>query len=307
MNNNLPAFFLLLPALACALTFDLSTDAALGYETGLYDPADSAYTQNAPFFAASAEPILTQEFSADWSAELSLPASAAIRKVAGNDYSAGPSLALIREWKKKSFQLAGSGEYVSQAGTLDPDQPMKNRLYRLSAEYGWKGAQNLKLSYFLIRLDEIGSDRKDLSNKIRFKVGFKPSDWVLPGIGVGAGLNSSNVRDYRYKEFSFSSTLLLLPDNRNSWFFMVNGSRRVYPGESTGIKKNGASSKMILIRDPANLTDNTALTAAYTRSLSERLDAEISYDFSLYHSGLTRTTDASHKIALGLSWHLKPL
>jgi hypothetical protein len=303
----LAVLILCCPFISFGSTFNLTCETSAGFETSLYNPKDSLYNQQSLFLAPSLEPALTQPLGALWAAEISLPASATLRASAGEDVDAGGKLTFVHESKVRTFSLKVLGAYVKQSGTLDPDQSLENMVYKISAELKSRGSVSTRLGYTFSKVDDINSTRRDIGNKIQVKYGFKPSDHFFPGFGAGLGINNSNVREYSYYELDFSLNSTIVTGEKNTFMAMLYANLRRYrtekaPRNIISDKKKGGTAE-----NNGSSTNNFAFMLLYSRNLSEKIDLEISYDYSVYAPILNKLMDGSHKISAGVSWSLNPL
>jgi hypothetical protein len=300
---------LLCAASAFSGTFGLDCQGDAGYETGLYDPADSSY-KSSPFFSPSVEPACILNMDELWRTEMRLPVSATLRPFVGQDLNGGPEIDLVREKEKNSLFLNAAAEYEKQPASPDPDKPQQDMNYGLTAGLSNKGDAALKLSYALSVLKEIRSARRDLNNLLRLKMTFKPTDWFSPGFGAGLGRNTSTVRGYNYSEFDFSLTSTAFAGEKNMLMGVFYFTRRNYPATDfaggtvrklKGVMTQGVGGKV------RYLTNNYSLMLDFSRELTGRLDFEASYDYQLYVSQIDRKSNRSQSISAGISWRLNPL
>lgn len=294
------AVFLCYPFLLFGTTFNIICETNTGFETGLYNPKDSQYNQRSFFLAPFLEPAVTQPISSLWSAEISLPVSTTLRASADEDANARGGLTLLRDDKSNSFALVATASYLKQSGSLDPDQSLENMLYNFTAEIKNQGSVNTRFDYTLSKMDDINSERSDICNKLGIKLGFKPSDIFFPGLGIGLGLNKSNIKGYGYYEFNLTLYSTLLVGEKNTLIASLYANRRRYSAETAstiiGIKKKLGS-----------VSNNFNPILMYSRSLTQKLDLDMSFNYSVYTTPLRGISSSSYNVSAGVSWSLVPL
>jgi hypothetical protein len=294
------------PEAVRGITLNLSLDGGGGYETGVYDPMDSSIN-GAWFLSSSVEPSYAFPTNSDWRTTLSLPFSGTFRESAGNDLCLEPGVLFSRDRNNRSLNLRAVAAYSKQPGNLDPDQPLEDMLYKLSAEYGTKSKMSLKFSYVLSLLDEFHSRRADVKNKARLKVGFKPGKLGTTGVGIGAGANVSTTEGYTYSEFDLSFNTTLFIAEKDMLMGMVYWAQRNYPQDQFGSgggllgdkskRKDGAG----FGKDADLVVYHSSVGLTYIHPLTDEWDFEASYDYISYLSGFDGSNSGSHRLYAGFS------
>ncbi|OGJ89433.1 MAG: hypothetical protein A2268_12240 [Candidatus Raymondbacteria bacterium RifOxyA12_full_50_37] len=292
-----------------AVEFNVTAEAHSGYETGVYDPADSLFNAS-PLVSVLAEPLVAFDINSQLRAQLSTEVCAAYRFSANSDFNAGPALRIVRERPQGSTEWGLSAGYYALAGSVDPDQPMDYWLYSFTAASVKKQKDPFKLSYSLTVLDGSAEARTDIKNKLKVKKTFKIATAFSPSLGTGIGLNLSNIEGYSYGEVDAVFSSYSIFHEQHMFMTMLYFTYRTFGSQETengarvikNTKKSGQS--------PAstNLLSTRIVTVfiIYTYELSKKLDIEVEYSYRSSSSDFS-TFEPSHQVLVGFLWRLREL
>jgi opacity protein-like surface antigen len=223
-------------------------------------------------------------------------------------------MALTRKWEDKSLKWAGATAYNASPGSIDPDQPLSDVSYKLTAEYAERASHILKISYLLSYVDAIDNPRADFKNKARLQMGFHPSPQFSPGFSFGLGYDKTSGMGYDYLETDGSFIATLTPDDKNGVMAMLYMNRRSYDlpktmagSSSTGsFKGKGSGSHGAPMPSSAdNVSLNFSFSLLYSHEITDRWEVNGGYNYLSF--GNKSGEIASHKVSIGLTWRLNPL
>lgn len=296
---------LITPCLVKAGTFGLNYDGSGGYETGLYSPASATYTATSPFIYSSFEPDFRHDLNPQWQCQLTTPLSGTFRSNSSNDLSGGSMLALVRKRDQYTLGFKVSADYSKEVATELLDQSRERLTYKLISELAGQERIKWKVSYTSSLMNDLEVNRNDFGNRAKIKLSLYTFDWYIPSLVVGAGFNYSTIQSYTYQVFDVTLLNTLFIGERHVLMGTLYFDRRNYPylSPTTALNKNVLSS--LGLQDYVSNTTNMML--AYSYSLNEKLDLELSYDFSLFALSSENESDVSHKIGAGFYWQIKSL
>jgi hypothetical protein len=290
--------------------FDLSLECEGGYQTNVYDASDMKY-KNSPLLTYLVNPEYSRYVSEMWLCKTDAGVAQDIFPGTNDNLSVESGIDFSRQWQRNRALFGLSGGYYSQPGILDPDQPLKNMMYNLSAEYKHGFRFPVKAVYSMLVMDEIKSTRLDYKNKINVKIYFDPVSWIRTAPGAGAAWNHSNYKAYNYGEITLSLSNSLILKEKNLIMAMLFVTPRFYKDHSKDQTEPVGGAK---ITAPQKPTKNNNLTACYSyialsyfREISKYIDLQVNYTNIFYDSDANERYHTSHRISAGFAYRFMPL
>jgi hypothetical protein len=295
--------------IARAATPGLDIDADAGFETGVYNPADSTYG-NHLLGEARLNPSIEIPVNATWSLGAGLDGGATFytRSLLAWDCDGEVRARAIRG--PHSLALGPQAGYYSRPSGFDPDQAASSAFAGLRAEY----REDLKHPVTTVLASRVlrqpSTSRRDWRTDLRLKVLLNVSAIFKPSLGIGIVRSSSTLASYDYTGVFLIPGFFALIGDKNIVTALAEICPRFYDLQQgqlvagTGHASWGRAGKKKNVSNAA--AESAALfavaTVSYSRKLAGTLDGVVNYEWSLFAANFLVQSLVSHRITLGITW-----